>query len=136
MSLVEQELLTLPGARVHHKVRTSQPLVFCIAICQLLFVCSFGRCIVCPSKYNFKYLYSSFSFCYFGFLNVCTCGVFLCTNRGSLYTNTSLRTVNWLRIFLSTTTWRLTAITHSFHFLHFYCTFCILFKESLNIPKK
>ena len=53
VSLVEQELLTVPVHRSMHPV--AQSLAFCVVICRSLFVLffPFGHCIVCPSTYGF-----------------------------------------------------------------------------------
>ena len=57
VSLVEQELLTLPEHPSpppnFSGVRVTQSLVFCVMFCRLLFVLlsfSFGNCVVCPSS--------------------------------------------------------------------------------------
>ena len=60
VSLVEQELLTLPehlsSPPVFNRVRVARSLVLCVMFCRSLFVIcsfSFGHCVVRPSIYGF-----------------------------------------------------------------------------------
>lgn len=49
VSLVEQELLSLPEYLILSPVRGAQSIVFCVLFCRLMFVLFLWHCIVCSS---------------------------------------------------------------------------------------